>query len=582
MRPSFLVRNLKKRASLEKRSSFFLYIFKHLGMLTMKTELAQILYDFLKEKYKQTLDESSIQITPPKHKKFGDIATNFALIYAPKLSLNPHELAEIVKKYVLQNSHIFSKVEVAGPGFINCFYNEQYLYDIIGHIEKENNAYGNNKRFEGKKVLFEFVSANPTGPLHVGHGRGAVVGDVLCRLYQANGYTVTREYYYNDAGVQMKNLGKSLQCRYLELFGKKCSLEEHLYHGDYIIDIARKLRQEHGDSWLDSRTVQDFTDYAANIIIKGIQQDLSDMDIHFDSWFCESSLFSAGKVKHVFQILEDKGYLYYSEGAAFVKTSLFGDEKDRVVIKSDGTTTYFASDIAYHQDKLERGFDYLVNVLGADHHGYIPRLQASIKMLEREEVLQSILVQMVSFVKDGESMKLSTRKGEFVTLKEMIDELGSGVIRFFFSMRKPDSQMIFDWDVAREQSLNNPAYYVQYANARINSVFQKAFAEKYLMKKVSAFAVNEIPIDSEEKKELVLYLARYPQIIRTACDISSPHLLCEFAVEAARRFHALYNAQRFLSDDQDRTYGNLKLIMAVQQVLKNCADMLGLHLPDAM
>ncbi len=549
----------------------------------MKTELAAILDSYLSDNYDSSLEESAVKISPPKHKKFGDIATNFAMVYAPRLSKKPRDIAEEAKDYLLNHSDCFAKVEVAGPGFINCFYNQEYLLNILAKIEREEQEYGKNSRFQGQKALVEFVSANPTGPLHVGHGRGAVVGDVLSRLYEANGYEVTREYYYNDAGVQMRNLGESLRYRYQELFGEPTVPDENLYRGEYIKEIAQKLRREKGDSWLKDVDTSSFTEYASNAIIKMIKEDLASLHIQFDSWFRESSLFEDEKVEKAFHILKEKGYLYKSGGATYVKTSLFGDEKDRVIIKSDATTTYFASDIAYHQDKLERGYHQLINVMGADHHGYIPRLEASIKMLENDDsILHTILVQMVSFVKDGQNMKLSTRKGDFVTLRDMIDELGTGVIRYFFSMRKPDSQMVFDWDIAREESMSNPAYYVQYANARINSVFEKALANKYNPDEIRSYPVKDIPLDSEEKKELILHLSHFPQAVSTACDVQSPHLLCEFATELARRFHVLYNSQRFLVEDASDSYSNLKFISIVQQVLENCAFLLGLPLPKAM
>lgn len=549
----------------------------------MKKALSLILQKCFSELFDLSIDFSRVQIDPPARKEFGDLATNASLVYCKQLSMNPRQLAEKIKNYIENASTVFDSVDIAGPGFINLKFSDDFYRSILSEIFDLGEKYGHNRDYDGKKVLLEFVSANPTGPLHIGHGRGAIVGDIVGNIMSANGYDVTREYYYNDAGVQMNNLGQTLRLRYLELLGDTVELQENHYHGDYMIDIARLLKDEVGDSWKDQADSTKFTLYAADHIIEKIDQDLKYLGISFDNWFSETSLHKNGRVDLCLDEMKEKGYAYPEDGAWFLKTTDYGDEKDRVVIKSDGNKTYLAPDIAYHQNKFERGFDQLVDVLGADHHGYIPRLKAGIQMLEHDSSqLDVIVIQMVAFKKDGANMKFSTRKGDFITLKTMIDELKPEVIRYFFAMRKADSQMVFDWDLARQESVNNPAFYIQYANARINSVLDKALNEGYSMEGVNSVDLNEFEFDSEPLKELLLHAAWFENVLRNAQENLAPHMVCDFLQEFAKRFHTLYNACRFMGEDKERSLGFLKILTAVQQVIQNGAQILGIHLPKKM
>ncbi len=547
----------------------------------MKNIILKEINDFLNDKGIYP-DRKNIKVMPSPNKKYGDVSTNFALVCAKKFGKKSLDIAkEFVTFIKKRRGELFSSVEIAGPGFINFKFSDKFFLLLLKKIEDKKENYGKNDRFKGKRVLLEFVSANPTGPLHIGHGRGAVIGDVLGNIFSANGYEVVREYYYNDAGVQMRNLGESLKLRYEELFGKEVKFGKDHYKGDYITDIAKKLKSEVGDKWLNEDLIK-FTNYAALHIIKMIDEDLKTLGIKFDSWFKETSLHESGMVDKVLKELEKKGYVYKKEGAYYLKTSNFGDEKDRVVIKKDGNKTYFAPDIAYHKDKFDRGFDLLVDVLGADHHGYIPRLKAAVQILGyKPEQLQIVLIQMVSFKKEGKIMKFSTRQGEFITLKEVMEELSPGIVRYFFAMRKPDAQMIFDWDLAREQSVNNPAYYIQYANARINSVFDKA-KEKGIDTAVANIPIDCVPIESELQRDLILHMAMFENSIMNACDNLAPHYICDYLEELARRFHILYNNSRFITSDVEKSRGYLKFLSLVQQVIKNASSIIGLNLPQKM
>ena len=421
-----------------------------------------------------TLPKMTILIERPKVKEFGDFASNAAMQTVKIFKKNPMEIAEGIKERI-PPSPLIGEISIAKPGFINFRLNPAASGIALKTILAQGADFGRVNVGNGKKVLIEFMSANPTGPLHIGHARNAILGDSIARILNAAGYAVTREYYYNDAGVQMKNLGLSLQARYRQALGEDVPFPEDGYQGDYMKEIAQMLVAEKGDSLKSTQETQAFTQFAADHIIKLIDADMRALGIYFDNWFSEASLHKNGKVDRALDRLAQQGMLYEKDGATWLRSEQFGDEKDRVVIKSDGEKTYIMPDIAYHQDKFERGYDILINVLGGDHHGYVPRLKAGVQALGFDAArLHCIVFQMVTLLKDGEQIKLSTRAGKFITLKNAIDELGADVVRFFFLMRGADSQMTFDWQLAKDHSMNNPVFYVQYAHARCCSLFKKA------------------------------------------------------------------------------------------------------------
>ncbi len=427
--------------------------------LTQRIE--QIVGDALEEFLATENKGHEISIVPdlelPKRAEHGDFALSVAMKLAPVLRRAPMQIAEEISRRIPAGGGIIAKVEIAKPGFINLHVNPRELASVIEQIFEMHEEYGSVDVGKDEKVLVEFVSANPTGPLHLGHCRNAVVGDSLSRILNYAGYRAEREYYFNDAGVQMINLGKSLRARYLQQLGKDVPVPEDGYHGEYLVDIAEKLVQDKGDSLADSEDVESFILYAGNVILDLIKHDLADLRVEFDHYVDESDLHAEGKVDAVLEELKSRGMVYEKEGAVWLKSSQFGDEKDRVLVKSDGNKTYLTPDIAYHRAKYLRGYDLLINVFGGDHHGYVPRLKASMETLGFDsERLVCLIIQMVTIKSGGDTARFSKRAGGFITIREMIDELGTDVVRFFFLMRTMGSQMVFDWDLAKDTSANNP------------------------------------------------------------------------------------------------------------------------------
>lgn len=527
------------------------------------------------------LPPASIMIERPNVKTFGDFATNIAMQTAGIFRRNPLEIAEGIKSEIPSNPFV-REACVAKPGFINFYLVPGSSSYILKTIGEEKEKYGEKDIGKGKKVLIEFMSANPTGPLHIGHARNAVLGDSIARVLEAGGYRVTREYYYNDAGVQMKKLGESLQARYLQELGQGVSLPEDGYKGEYMIHIARDLICDKGDTLVSEKDTEVFTNYAAKKIIKLINEDLKTLGIYFDNWFSESSLHQKGKVAEAIQFLKDNDMLYEKEGAYWLRSQQFGDEKDRVVVKSDGEKTYLAPDIAYHKDKLERGYDFLINVLGGDHHGYVPRLKAGIRALGYDaEKLHCIVFQMVSLLKDGETVKLSTRSGKFITLREVIAELGMDVVRFFFLMRSADSQITFDWQLARDHSMNNPVFYIQYAHARCCSLFKKAEELGIKWHGTDEAVLPLLSLDEEEN--ILRILEKYPEIVDLSIQTLEPHHITTYLRDLSGAFHTFFTmgtkdeTKRFLiPQNPELTQARLCLVAAMKQVLANALQLIGI------
>jgi arginyl-tRNA synthetase len=526
-------------------------------------------------------DLPAFEVEAPRQAEHGDFATNVALVLASQAKQSPRRLAEIIKDGISAPSSVLKKVEIAGPGFLNFFLEDAYWREVLPEILRRGETYGNCDLGAGLKVQVEFVSANPTGPLHIGHGRGAALGDALARLLTAAGYQVEREYYINDVGNQIITLGKSLAFRLRELQGEQIEFPEDGYQGDYMKDLARQYLAEHGSppSGLDDLDYLPLGQYAADLILADIKKDLEDFGVTFDYWFSENDLFDQGWVERSFTFLKDQGCLYEADGALWFKASQLGDEKDRVVRRSNGATTYFASDIAYHLNKFDRGYDLVVDLWGADHHGYVPRLQAAVQALGRKDRLHVILVQLVSLLRQGEPVAMTTRGGTFVTLREVLEEVGKDAARFIFLTRRADAHLDFDLELAKQQNTENPVYYVQYAHARLASVFRQAEAQGITPSPVPAL----LPLLSlPEELDILKMLANYPDLVEGAARQLEPHRITYFLTELASRLHSYYRNHRFITEDIELTQARLWLVLGVKTVLAHGLGILGVTGPESM
>jgi arginyl-tRNA synthetase len=524
-----------------------------------------------------------IVLDHPKNESFGDLATNAAMVFAGRAGKKPRELAAKIAAGITKGRTIFSDVQVAGPGFINFFLNERYWLDVVKDVNNRADKFGRGAR-KSVKVLVEFVSANPTGPLHIGHGRGAAVGDILSNLLKFAGYSVKKEYYVNDVGNQMLTLGSSVYARYKELFGEKAEYKKEYYQGGYIKDIASEIKGKADDKYLktDEKTaIAALGKLAARQILKGIKKDLSDFGVKFDNWYSEKTLVDSGNVEAAIKELRARGIIYDADGAAWFKTTGYGDEKDRVVIKADRTKTYFASDIAYHKEKYGRGFDEIVDIWGADHHGYVPRISSIVQALGHDkESFSAILIQLVHMLKDGAPVSMSTRAGKFDTLKEVVDEVGKDAARYFFMMRKSDSHLNFDLELAKRKSSDNPVYYVQYAHARICSIFKNAALKKVPVP--NKIDDKEWVLKSKKELNIIKHLWLMPETVQNAAKAKEPHRIAFYVYELASLFHSFYNKHRVLVKDKNVLNSRLFLVMAIKQVLKNCLNILGISAPEKM
>ncbi len=553
--------------------------------LLFKDLLTEAVTGFAKEGGLLPGDVPEVQLERPRHEGQGDWASNIAMLMAKRLGLRPRDVAAEIVSRIGTDPHL-EKIEVAGPGFINFFVTNLWVRDVLEAAVKGRENYGRSEQGKGKKVQVEFVSANPTGPLHVGHGRGAAVGDMTASLLEYAGWQVEREYYINDAGLQMNLLGQSTQARYFEILGcpEKAPFPENGYKGDYIYELAREVLERDGKVYLDvplEESFPVFQEHAATTILEGIREDLSRFGVHFDVWFSEKSLYEKGLVDSALSFLKERGHAYEKDGALWFRTTAFGDDKDRVLVRSNGVTTYFASDVAYHKDKFDRGFDLVIDVWGADHHGYVPRMKAAVEALGKDrDALQILLIQFVNLLRGGQQVSMSTRSGEFVTLKEVLDEVGVDAARFFFAMRRCDSHLDFDLELAKKASTDNPVFYVQYAHARIQSIMREAASRKMEIPDPSSVDVDLL-LEPEEKA-LAKRIARFPEEVEKAASELAAHRIAFFAYDLAADFHAFYNAHRVLGVEEPLSKARLCLVEATRVALTNALAILRVEAPERM
>lgn len=521
-----------------------------------------------------------VQLTVPPKKEFGDFASNFAMQSARALRCNPRVLAQ----YIVENLDCpyVKKAEIAGPGFINFYLNPDWVYDMLARIVEAGENYGNLPKASDEKIQLEYVSANPTGPLHVGHGRGAAVGSALANLLKAAGYDVEQEYYINDAGNQMNNLARSVNARYLELLGKEIEFPEDGYHGHDIIDTAQRIINKYGDRFLqmeEAERLEEFKTIAYQEKLAALKEDLERFNVRFDVWFSEKTLHEANKIKEACERLLEKGYMYEQDGALWLKSTAFGDDKDRVVIRDNGVPTYFAADIAYHANKFGRGFDRVINLWGADHHGYIARMKAAMQCMGYQpEQLEILILQMVRLLRDGQEVKMSKRTGQSVTLNELIDEVGTDAARFFFVMRSIDSQLDFDLDLAKKKSNDNPVFYVQYAHARICSIMRQVAEAGIKVQGKGDYKLLTEPVEVD----LIKKLGEYPEMLATAAKELAVQQVAHYVYDLAGLFHSAYNQCRILGVNEDLQQARLAMVMAVGHVVRHALSILGVSAPEKM
>jgi len=522
--------------------------------------------------------EGRYTIEVPKREGQGDFSTNFALVAAGVDKRKPRDLAGPMAE-LLGDQPMVARVDIAGPGFINLFLDQTIWATVLAPIYAQDEGFGRSEEGSGRRVLVEFVSANPTGPLSVGHGRNAVLGDAIARVLEASGYTVQREYYFNDAGRQMRILGESTRARYLELLGLAHTFPEDGYQGDYIYDIARSMLAEAGDGFKDAE-VGVFKDRAQQAIFADIDATLKRIGIGFDTYFNEHTLYEDGRIYEVVDALKARNLVYEKEGATWFKTTEMGQEQDRVIIKSTGEPTYRLPDIAYHCDKFKRGYDWMVNVFGSDHIATVPDVLAGVRALGYDDSrITVVLYQFVTLLRDGKQVKMSTRKATFVTVDELVDEVGPDALRFFFLMRKPDSAIEFDLDLAKKQSQENPVYYVQYAHARLCSI-EKMAMEQGMVVDSADQALHRL-VEPEEHA-LLKTLADYPAMVAGAGADLAPHRVIFYLMELAAQFHGFYNKHKVLTADRELTGARLALCGGLKRVLRNGLHLVGLTAPESM
>ena len=523
-------------------------------------------------------------LEPPKQREFGDLTTNVAMLWAKSAKKAPRAIAELILKNFEDPGGIIARREIAGPGFLNFAFAPKFYYERLRELAADKEA-----RFDlgkGEKVQVEFASVNPTGPLHVGHGRVAVIGDVLARLHQATGFEVQKEYYVNDAGKQMENLGLSIDARYREMFGETVEFPAEGYPGDYVIDVARSVKDQAGDKFLHgdkTAAVKYFTRYGGERLLETIRGQLSDFGIEFDSFFSEKALRERSEVVQSMDLLRRRGLLYAQDGAEWFRSTQFGDDKDRTVIKSDGELTYFASDIAYHRNKFERKFGRLINVWGADHHGYVARLKAAMRGLGYDaDALRVVLVQMVQLTRGGEPVRMGKRTGGYVALDEVLQEVGRDAARFFFLMRKSDSHLDFDLELAKRQSSDNPVFYVQYAHARVASILEQARRNGMALNAAGSGGVSLERLELAEELELIRRMIQFNDVLEESVRELEPHRMIFYLLELAGEFHRYYNRHRVITDDRALSQARLLLVMNAQKTIRRGLEILGVDAPLRM
>ena len=541
----------------------------------------------IKKEFKNTLinlgyfsDKIEIIIEIPKGNSNGDFSTNIAMKLARIARKAPLKIAEEILKEFDKDDLFISDIQVAGPGFINIYLDKSFLTGIITEINNKEAEYGNLNLGQNEHYNIEFVSVNPTGSLHIGHARGASAGDSISRILKKAGIKVTKEYYVNDAGNQIHNLAVSIDARYKQLFGKKVEMPKDGYHGPEIIKAAEVIKAEHQDRFLTEDGYEFFKQYGVNSLLSSLKKDLTDFGVTFDVWFSEKSLYDNHLVEETIDFLKNNNFTYEKDGALWLKTTDFNDEKDRVIVKSDGSYTYLAPDIAYHKNKLERGYTKLIDILGGDHHGYINRLTAAIEMVSgKGNLLEVEILQMVKVIQNGVEVKMSKRSGKAITLRDIIDEVGVDPVRYFFAMRSLNTHMDLDLDLALKQTNENPVYYTQYAHARINSIFiaakQKGFDTKNLPKTFTT-------ITSEKAFNLIQLLGNYPDVIKQGAMQRAPHKITNYVNNLASAFHSFYNDEQVITTDHLKTMERLALLNATKIVLKDALNLVGVSAPDKM
>ena len=577
----------------------------------IQSNLVRILEDLYGDSH-LNIDELKINLKENNDKKHGDLASNIALILAKHLKKNPQEIANSIRDSFITDEEI-TKIEVAGPGFINFFLSTKTHSEVLNEISAKKELFGKSET-KNQNVLIEYVSSNPTGPLHVGHGRGAAFGSVLGALLKEAGFKVDEEYYVNDFGRQMNILAASLWLRYAQLLNESITMIENGYQGEYLISIAEKLKEDHSDKFyrnydsivellkteiqddeiftdsvvvaIQSALENDFNflrDFALQAILELIKRDLLDFGVEHNFWFSESSLYDikenqASQVDLAIEDLKSRGFVYEKENALWFKSSEFGDDKDRVLKRGNGEYTYFASDVAYHSKKYDRGYDRVINIWGSDHHGYTPRVQAAMEATNRDpEKLEIVYIQFANLLRAGKKVTMSTRSGEFITLRELMDEVTTEAARFFYINRKADQHLDFDLDLAKDQSKDNPLYYIQYAHARICSVLKKSNAQIMDLERADLTL-----LDTEKEIEIQKTLNQYPALIERAAKSSEPHLLCYYLKDLSGLFHSYYNSEKFIIEDKKLMASRLFLLKGVKQVLVNGLSILGIKAPEEM
>lgn len=544
-----------------------------------ETLIEEIKASIIKSELVETVPE--IKIETPKDPANGDYSSNIAMVLTKLARKNPREIANQIVENLDTNKANVKKVDIAGPGFINFYLDQQYLTEIIKTALTKGETFGQTEERKNESIIVEYVSANPTGDLHIGHARNAAVGDTLSNVLSAAGYDVTREYYINDAGKQIENLAHSIEARYNQALGLEAELPEDGYYGKDIIAIGKDLAEKHPEikDEAEEERIKTFRKLGLDYEMKKLKQDLADFNIHFDNWFSETSLYETNKILAVLDKMTELGYTYEQDGATWLKTTEFGDDKDRVLIKQDGTYTYFLPDIAYHYDKVERGFDKLINLFGADHHGYINRLKASLETFGVDSKrLEIQIMQMVRLLQDGVEVKMSKRTGNAITLRDIMDEVGIDAARYFLTMRSPDTHFDFDMELAKKESQDNPVYYAQYAHARISSIIRQAEEKGITIDQ----NVDLSLITHEKVFDLLKKIAEFEPTIVSAAESRSPHRITNYIQDLAAQFHKFYNAEKVLTDDAEKTKAHLALIEAARITLRNALALVGVSAPESM
>ncbi|WP_075983223.1 arginine--tRNA ligase [Bacillus massilinigeriensis] len=525
----------------------------------------------------------SIILEVPKDKSHGDYSTNMAMQLTKIAKKAPRMIAEELISHFDQSKASIEKIEIAGPGFINFYMDNSYLTDLIPVILEAGDSFGETNVGNHQKIQVEFVSANPTGDLHLGHARGAAVGDSLCNILDKAGYDVSREYYINDAGNQINNLALSVEARYFQALGIEKEMPADGYHGEDIIGIGKRLAEEFGDRYVNADEQERFDffrEYGLKYEMEKLKKDLEDFRVPFDVWYSETSLYHDGKIDAALDKLRENGHIYEKDGATWFRSTTFGDDKDRVLIKQDGSYTYLTPDIAYHKNKLDRGFEKLINIWGADHHGYIPRMKAAIQAMGfSKDALEVEIIQLVHLYKNGEKMKMSKRTGKAVTMRELVEEVGLDSTRYFFAMRSADTHLDFDLDLAVSQSNENPVFYAQYAHARICSILRSGEENGLKVDKNADFSL----IQAEKEIDVLKKLGEFPQAVGEAALKRLPHRVANYIFDLASTFHSFYNAEKVLDmENVEKSKARLALVKAVQITLKNALALIGVSAPEKM